>query len=217
MADPVGAVMRAGVDRLVRGGLRGIWLRETLPAGPFVWAANHHSWWDPFVAFAVLARLRRPACLLMRADNLTRYAFARRLGVFAASEPRTGLRHLDEGRVLILFPEAELRTPGATGPLAAGAAWYALRTGVPLQAVAVRVAMRGHQAPEAYASTATVDLGDTGHLTEATRRLRSTLDARLAELDAELNETDARCAPAGFRLVVRGKRSWDERLTGEKR
>lgn len=217
MADPVGAVLRVGADRLVRGGLRGIWLRGTLPAGPFVWAANHHSWWDPFVAFGVLGRLRRPACLLMQADNLSRYAFARRLGVFAATEPRTGLRHLDQGRVLVLFPEGELRTPGVVGPLAPGAVWYATRTGVPLQAVAVRVVMRGHQSPEAYARVETVTLDGTESRTEATGRLRSALDAGLALLDTELATTDPRQPPAGFRLVVRGKRSWDERLTGARR
>jgi 1-acyl-sn-glycerol-3-phosphate acyltransferase len=70
MADPITAVLRAGLGRLVQGGLRGVWVRGTLPPGPFVWAANHHSWWDPFVASAVLTRSGRAAALLMQGGNL---------------------------------------------------------------------------------------------------------------------------------------------------
>jgi 1-acyl-sn-glycerol-3-phosphate acyltransferase len=201
MADPIAAVLRAGLDRLVRGGLRGVWLRGALPAGPFVWAANHHSWWDPFVASAVLTRARRPAGLLMRQDNLSRYAFVRRLGVFSAREVRSGLTCLADGRVLVIFPEGELRPAGPIGPLARGAAWYAHRAAVPLAAVAVRVAVRGHQAPEAYVCVT------------ATDALEAALAANLSTLDKELASADPREPLPGFRCVVRGKRSWDERLS----
>lgn len=201
MADPIGAALRAGLDRLVRANLRGVWLRGSLPAGPFVWAANHHSWWDPFVASAVLTRAGRPAGLLMQSDNLSRYAFVRRLGVFGSDELRQGVRHLGAGRVLVLFPEGELRPAGPIGPLARGAAWYARRAAVPLAAVAVRVVLRGHQAPEAYAWIATV-----------TDSLSGTLDENLSTLDKELSSADPREPLDGFRCVLRGKRSWDERL-----
>jgi len=42
--------------RMVRHGLRGVSIRGAMPAGPFVWAANHHSWWDPFVAAATIKK-----------------------------------------------------------------------------------------------------------------------------------------------------------------
>jgi len=208
MADPIAAALRAGLGRLVRGGLRGIWLRGTLPAGPFVWAANHHSWWDPFVASAVLDR---PAALLMRQDNLIRYAFVRRLGVFGAHEPRVGVRYLRAGRVLVIFPEAQLRPAGPIGPLHGGAAWYARQAGVPLVAVAVRVAIRGHQAPEAYASVTTVEPPAT------TERLAPELSANLSYVDDLLGSADPREPLDGFRCVLRGKRSWDERLARRSR
>src|SRR5690242_12064838 len=112
MADPVASILRVGLDRLVRRNLRGIWLRGGLPDGPFVWAANHHSWWDPFVASMVLDRTDRTACLVMDQDNLVRFRFARRLGAFGTREPRTGLRYLADGRVLVVFPEGRLRPAG---------------------------------------------------------------------------------------------------------
>jgi 1-acyl-sn-glycerol-3-phosphate acyltransferase len=209
MADPIGAVGRAGLERLVRGNLRGVWLRGTLPAPPFVWAANHHSWWDPFIASAALGG-GRAACLMMDQENLARFRFARRLGVFGSREPRAGLRYLAEGRVLVLFPEGELRPAGPLAPLADGASWYAMKAGVALAAVAVRVAARGHQAPEAYLSAVTVPTGDP--VGETTRHLAEHLDHELSTLDGELTRSDPRAPLPGFRCVVPGKRSWDERL-----
>lgn len=210
MADPVAGALTTGFDRLVRGGLRGVWLRGRLPAGPFVWAANHHSWWDPFVAAAVLRRARRTSGLVMLQDTIQRYAFARRLGVFGSRELRTGLRQLAEGRVLIVYPEGELRPPGPLGPLADGAAWYAHRTGVPLAAVAVRVVLRGQQAPEAYVSITAVDpAGEVGVLTGSLAR---TLHDDLSTLDRQLAVADPRAGLAGFRPVLLGRRSWDERI-----
>lgn len=205
MADPIAAALSTGLDRMVQSGLRGIWLRGELPAGALVWAANHHSWWDPFVAAAVLRRLRRPACLLMSQDNIGRYAFMRRLGVFGSGEPRTGLRHLRHGRVLVLYPEGELCPAGPPGPLAEGAAWYARRAGVPLAAVAVRLALRGHQAPEAYVSVTFVDTATTDQLAEALRH-------DLSAIDSELAQGDPRAPLAGFAPIVTGRRSWDERI-----
>lgn len=205
MADPIAAALRAGLGRLVQGGLRGVWLRGSLPSGPFVWAANHHSWWDPFVASAVLTRSGRPAALLMQGGNLSRYAFVRRLGVFSDTAPRMGLRHLQDGRVLVIFPEGELRPAGPVGPLADGAAWYARLSGTPLVAVAVRVVMRGHQAAEAYVCCSAA--------APTTSALGSALSASLSALDDELLKADPRQPLDGFRCVVRGKRSWDERLS----
>jgi 1-acyl-sn-glycerol-3-phosphate acyltransferase len=205
MADPIAAALRAGLGRLVRANLRGVWLRGALPAGSFVWAANHHSWWDPFVAGAVLASAGRSAGLLMKSDNLSRYAFARRLGVFGADEPRQGVRHLRDGRVLIIFPEGRLRPAGPIGPLARGAAWYAEQAAVPLAAVAVRVVVRGHQAPEAYARVSLV-------ADPRTEQLADDLAANLSTLDKELASADPREPLDGFQRVVRGRRSWDERL-----
>lgn len=204
------AGLRRGFATMLRRGLRGVWWRGTLPDRPFVWAANHHSWWDPFLASAVLDRAGRPACLLMAQDNLARFGFARQLGVFGADEPRRGLSYLDTGRTLVIYPEGELRPAGPPGPLADGAAWFARRAGVPLCAVAVRVVLRGHEAPEAYLSLAAVP---------ASTALGSTTAALARRLDAELNGVDKLIAAAdprgplpGFSPLLTGRRSWDERI-----
>jgi 1-acyl-sn-glycerol-3-phosphate acyltransferase len=210
MSDLVAVALGTGLDRMVRGGLRGVWVRGELPAGPLVWAANHHSWWDPFVAAAVLRRLNRPACLLMSQENLRRYEFARRLGVFGSGEPRTGLRYLRQGRALVVYPEGELRPAGPPGPLAEGACWYSARAKVPLSAVAVRLAVRGHQAAEAYVSLTRVEPASTRSITTA--RLAEALRAGLSTLDRELAQADPREPLADFVPMVVGRRSWDERI-----
>lgn len=203
MGDPVRAALRLALRRLVRRGLRGIWLRGTLPDTAFVWAANHHSWWDPFVAAAVLGN--RPAGVLVAEQNLRRYRFTARLGAISAAAPRRGLDLLRSGRVLVIYPEGVLRPSGPPGPLARGAAWYARQAAVPLCAAAVRVVLRGHQLPEAYVELSTVDCPVTGLLADR-------LHSGLSHMDALIATTPARDPLPGFALVAPGYRSWDERL-----
>ncbi|MGH8776014.1 MAG: hypothetical protein ACRDWI_12875 [Jiangellaceae bacterium] len=54
-----------GFEVMVRSRLRGVWVRGEPPVGPAVWAANHHSWWDPFVAHVLVTRAGRRAALVM--------------------------------------------------------------------------------------------------------------------------------------------------------
>ena len=173
-----------------------------MPDGPFVWAANHHSWWDGFLAGAILDAEQRPAALLMDGTNLGRFGFLDSIGVVSSARPRAALDSLRDGRVMVIFPEGDLMTPGPLRPLARGAAWLAEHAAVPLVPVAVRVVARGHQHSEAYA-----DFGSP------TADLATDLAQRLATLDADLAAADPRQPPAGFRPVVRGRSSWDERIT----
>lgn len=208
----VGAAMHRALDLVVRAGLRGVWLRGPLPPGPFVWAANHHSWWDPFVAMVLLHRLGRRPSVLMLQQNLDRYAFARPLGVFGTGERRRGLAFLRAGRVLVIFPEGGLRPAGPPGTLAPGAAWYAGRAGVPLCAVATRVLMRGQQWPEAYVAVAELEHRPDEDSAAVTARLAQHLAERLADLAGLDAAADPRLALPGFTPVVTGRRSWDERI-----
>jgi 1-acyl-sn-glycerol-3-phosphate acyltransferase len=192
-----------GLEQLVRRGLRGVWLRGQLPPGGCVWAANHHSWWDGFLAAAVLRRQHRSAALLMDGDNLSDYHFLATLGVISTGQPRQALRSLRAGRVLVIFPEAELRPVGRLGELAPGAAWLARRAPAPLLPVGVRVAARGHQYPEALIEIGAPCPPD---------RLAAELAERLAGLDAALAATDPREPVPGFHRVVAGRPSWDERI-----
>jgi 1-acyl-sn-glycerol-3-phosphate acyltransferase len=208
--DPIARALRRGFAGMVRRGLRGVWVRGQPPPGPFVWAANHHSWWDPFLASVLLDRWGRAPCLIMEQENLQRYAFTRRLGVFGTVEPRSGLAYLGRGRVLVIYPEGELRQAGPLGPLADGAAWYARRAGVPLYAVGARVLLRGHQAPEAYVSYSIVD--GAGELSAVTERLHQALAEQLSEFDEQVAAADPRRPLTGYRLMVDGRRSIEERI-----
>ncbi|MCW2529022.1 MAG: phospholipid/glycerol acyltransferase [Pseudonocardiales bacterium] len=195
--------LQFGLEQLVRRGLRGVWLQGEMPAGAFVWAANHHSWWDGFVASSVLkARGRRPS-LLMDGDNLSRFNFLESIGVIPTARPRAALDALRAGRVLILFPEAELRAPGEIGPLARGATWIAERAPAPLIPVSLRVIARGHEYPEAYIRI--------GPAVDASS-FSSAMSDQLARLDADLRSGDPRQPLGGFQQIIRGRSSWDERI-----
>jgi 1-acyl-sn-glycerol-3-phosphate acyltransferase len=200
-------VLGLGFDGLVRTGLRGVWVRGQLPSVPAVWAANHHSWWDGFVAAAVLSHSHVPASMVVAGANLSSYGFLADAGVVAADRPRAALEALRTGRVLVVLPEGELRPPGPLGPLAPGAAWLARVAPAPLVPVAVRVAVRGHQHAEALVDLgAPVDPPDTDALAAA-------MTDGLARLDDVIATADPRTPPEGFRELVPGRRSWDERIT----
>ncbi|GGK12429.1 hypothetical protein GCM10010124_01170 [Pilimelia terevasa] len=214
-ADVIGWLAR----RMVRRGLRGIWLHGAVPAGPVVWAANHHCWWDPFVA---LAALGRPGSPMLSPANAARYRFVRTLGGFAADEPRRGLALLRAGRSLVVYPEGELRPPGPPGPLSRGAAWLADRGGVPLVAAATRIVLRGHQSAEAYVRLSTVADAPAARtrperparVAAATAALASRLDADLAALDELIRRTDPRAPVPDFRPAAPGRRSTEELIGG---
>jgi 1-acyl-sn-glycerol-3-phosphate acyltransferase len=192
-----------GFEQLVRRGLRGVWLRGELPADGCVWAANHHSWWDGFLAAEVLRQQRRPAALLMQGDNLSDYRFLTAIGVLSTGRLRQALQSLRDGRVLVIFPEGDLRPAGPLAELAPGAGWLARRAPAALVPVAVRVAVRGHQYPEGL-----VDIGPPC----TADRLAAELTERLAGLDAAIAGADPREPLPGFVRVISGRPSWDERI-----
>ncbi|MGN6172198.1 MAG: 1-acyl-sn-glycerol-3-phosphate acyltransferase, partial [Streptosporangiaceae bacterium] len=121
------AAMFAALRLTVRGGLAGVWVRGRLPVGPAVWAANHHSWWDPFIAGELLTGAGLRMVLLADVANLRRYQFARHIGVVGTDELRTALAAVRSGAVLVVYPEGRLLPAGPPGPLAPGAAWSATR------------------------------------------------------------------------------------------
>jgi len=185
-----------------------------------VWAANHHSWWDPFVAHALLGLAGRETGGVMDDTNLAGFAFLRRVGVLGTRELRTVVTEVQRGRVMIIFPEGELLPAGPPGPLARGAAWLATRADAQLLSVGLRVTVRGHEAPEAYADVVPVNRGsdaapvDGGSdVAATTRRLASTMRASLADIDQLIATSDPRLPLPGFRRAVHGRRSWDERLS----
>ncbi|HTX82464.1 MAG TPA: 1-acyl-sn-glycerol-3-phosphate acyltransferase [Streptosporangiaceae bacterium] len=208
--DPRGPAMLAALRLTVRGGLAGVWVRGRLPAGPAVWAANHHSWWDPFIAGELIAGAGSRMVLLADVANMRRYRFARHVGVVSAGELRHALAAVGSGAVLVIYPEGRLLPAGAPAPLAPGAAWAAARAPARLCSVAVRVTMRGGQYPEAYVVFSEVDAAEP--VAEVTERLRERLGEDLRDVDRLSTDADPRQPLPGFTRVMRGRRSWDERV-----
>lgn len=207
----LGALLPAVVLWSLRRGLAGVWgrLDGEVPAGGLVVAANHHSWWDGYLAFLLARRLRRPLTLVMAERQLDRYPFFRRQGAIGTRELRTALRRVRAGAVLVIYPEGAIGAPGPVAPLRPGATYLAARSGRPLVPVAVRVALRGGQRPEAYVrvgeaiSAADPDVGET---------LAAALAGSLARLDGELREADPERVPSGYVRWLRGAASTDRRL-----
>ncbi|WP_169730689.1 lysophospholipid acyltransferase family protein, partial [Calidithermus chliarophilus] len=112
--------------------LRGVYLRGELPGGPLVLAANHHSFFDGYLAYALLQAHRRPGRLMIARENLEAFPLLRLLGALGTHELRPALHALRKGESLALFPEGALRPQGGLGPLERGAAYFAARAGVPL-------------------------------------------------------------------------------------
>ncbi len=203
-------MLERAVTSFVRRHLRGVWISRRPGPGPAVWAGNHHSWWDPFVGTAVSRAQGTPSAVLMLQANLDRFPFARLIGAFGTGEPRAGLRHLDKGSNLIVYPEGELCPPGPLRDLAVGAAWFAGVAEVPLYALAGRVVVRGQAYPEAYLAFERVDTA--GPPGAVTKRLHAQLGALLSEIDDQISHADPSVALPGYTCAVAGRRSADERI-----
>lgn len=205
------------VRRSLRRGLRGVWARgdfAALPPGGVLLAANHHSWWDPYLGWLLGRRLQRPLSGLMAAATLERFPFFRSHGALATHEVREALRRLQRGELLLVFPEGGLRAPGPPAALRPGAAFLAARAGVPVYPLALRVLLRGAQRPEAFltlgAPLTPAPAGAAGRAA-FTRQLARALEAQLRALDAELAAADPEAPPAGFRRWLGGRASTHER------
>lgn len=191
--------------RTVRQGLRGVWVRGELPAGPWVLAANHHSWWDSYLLPVLLERWGGDFRIIVSDRRLREFGFFRLLGALEASRPRRALFALQRKEALVVFPEGELRPPGGLGSLHRGAVWLAEKAEVPLVPVAVRVVMRGQEFPEAY-----VVFGEP--LRADLEGLERTLSRMLSELDGQIGTAPAEEPLAGFRLALAGRKSTHERM-----
>ncbi|CAN5597782.1 lysophospholipid acyltransferase family protein [soil metagenome] len=140
------SVVRALVALLVRSYTRmSIDGREHLPAtGAYVLAPVHRSYIDsPIAACLTRRRLR-----FMGKDTLWKYAASAwllsALGGFSVSRGtadrealRRGISVLAGGEPLVLFPEGERKSGPVVQPMFDGAAYVALRAGVPIVPVGI--------------------------------------------------------------------------------
>ena len=199
----LGLLVEALLLRSLKGSLRGVYLRGEAPTGPLVLVLNHHGFFDGHLVWLLRKLYRKPLSLLVAEENLKGFPVLKLAGALEAGRVREALRRLGRGEWVALFPEGAMRYPGPLGPLREGANWLAGKAGVPLLPVALRVVLRGYEHPEAF-----VWIGKPVPPGEEAGALGELLQA----LDALLAQTHPREVPEGFREVLRGRRSLEERV-----
>jgi 1-acyl-sn-glycerol-3-phosphate acyltransferase len=190
-------------DQFVRLSMAGVWVRGRVPAEPVVWAMNHHHWWDAFASGSILRSAGQFPTVLVSDRNLASFPLLRLLDAVPAAQPDRAVQAVRAGRTLIIMPEGAMLPPAQVGPVRGGAGRIAAAAGVPLVPVALRVVLRGQQHPEVY-----VDVGEP----VAAEDLHARMDAALSALDAEIATAAVTEPLPGYRLVVPGRASVNERL-----
>ena len=171
------------------------------PVGALL-AANHHSWWDLYLAWFIGQKLGRPLSGLVLPETLKQFPFFRGIGGVSTTELREALRRLRRGELLIVFPEGEVRPAGHVGALQPGLGFLAARAGVPVYPVAIRAVMRGAQRPEIF-----IVLGGA----VAPDEVAGALNRLLGELEADLAQADPEKLLPGFTCWSGGAASTNER------
>jgi len=129
--------------------------REKLPEGPTVVCANHTALIDAI--FLVLSMGRKGRFVIMAKAELFKFkpfgALLKWLKVFPANRGKadmtavkTGLKALNEGKKLLIFPEGTRVRPGQESDPKTGAAMFAIKKGVsvtPVYITAGRKFLRG--------------------------------------------------------------------------
>ena len=139
----VWTVLRAYVRPRLEG-------REDLPQGPYLLCFNHLNWVDPFVIVALWPGRPRLYFFGPREEEMGVGARNRLIGWLGTAVPfkpgkndlltstRRAVAVLDDGNVLGIAAEGQLgEDENSVLPLNEGAAYFALRAGVPLVPVAV--------------------------------------------------------------------------------
>ena len=195
------------IRRSLRGGLHGVYAKGTwdeLPPGGVLLAANHHTWWDLYLAWFIGQRLKRPLNGLILPETLRQFPFFRSIGAVPTTELREVLRRLGRGELVVVFPEGELRPAGPVGALEPGLTFLAGRARVPVYPVAIRAVMRGAERPEVFLALGSPvePAGVAAALTEL-----------LAGLEADLQRADPEGPLPGFVRWSGGERSTNERTS----
>ena len=205
----MGTFLAIGFQSLIRHtlrkGLRGVYLRGTLPDPAVILAPNHHSWWDGYLMGELCWQHRHLFHLMMLDRQLQKYSFFRLLGVISEKQVREALKGLKAGHHLVIFPEGALRPAGQVQGVQNGVGWLARQSGCPVVPVAIRTVLRGHQHPEAY-----INIG----LPCAADALQEQLNMLLTELDTALGQGDPEQPLAGYSLLMAGVGSDSERMQG---
>ncbi|RTG98031.1 1-acyl-sn-glycerol-3-phosphate acyltransferase [Thermus scotoductus] len=205
---PLARFLKALVEgifwRSLRNNLRSVYLLGELPPYPLVLVMNHHSFYDGHLVWFLGQLAGKPTSLLIAEENLRSFPILSLVGALEANRLREALRRLNRGEWVAVFPEGRMGYPGPLGPLRPGALWLAKKAGTPLLPVATRVVLRGFEQPEAFILM--------GKPLPPEVSLEERLGELLTQLDQILRNTHPRQIPEGFREVLRGRRSLEERV-----
>jgi len=212
VAERLAAAALPGImRRALARGLAGVWGvdgPDAVPAGGAVIVANHHSWWDGYLLWWTVRRARRPLAILIEPATMDRFPFFRRLGGIPAGEVRAATRAVRGGAWLVVFPEGALRPPGRPQAFERGAAAISRWADAPLVPAALRVVVRGHQAPEAYVRVGA--LLPPGTAPEEQHRAVSDL---LARIDVDIaRAADAEAPVPGYAPWLAGRERGDRTM-----
>jgi len=201
------------IQRSLRTRLNAIWAKGdwlSLPASGFIFAINHHSWWDVYLAFLMHKQLKRKLSAIMDDEQLNTFKFFRNIGAVGRKELRESVRRLKQGDMFIIFPEGELQQNGPVKHLEKGVTFLARASKTDVYPLVFRVLMRGAQHPEAF-----IVMGEklllSGDDATDLAQLQDALNALLKRVDDLLLRTHPEEAPEGFERWLSGKSSTSER------
>jgi 1-acyl-sn-glycerol-3-phosphate acyltransferase len=206
------ALLHRYVQWKLKSAFRGVWVAGALPepGEPLILYANHHGFWDGFLADALVHRAGREGYALMEEQQLRRYRFLTRLGAMSIRRgdrrsALTTLRHAAgvlqrRSATLLVFPQGKLERPTAPLRFERGVgvlARLSKRRAVPL---ALRYAFFEHEYPDALLAVG--EPHEVKSIADCELRLAQQLD--------RLNTVDV---PTALTPVVAGRRSvaevWD--------
>ncbi|MGC8486256.1 MAG: lysophospholipid acyltransferase family protein [Candidatus Baltobacteraceae bacterium] len=184
------------------------------PNAGYVAAANHHSWWDGFLALTIHRAFapERPFNLMMDDEQLRRFPFFRFGGAFSvdarsvrAAYPaiQYGAACARDGAGLWIFPDGELRPSHCEPAFTSGFLHAARAAEVPVLPVAMRFVFLGEQRPIAIAALgAPID----PRARAAQAQTQAQVVALLASIDEDLR---AQRVDGRYRELVRGNAGID--------
>lgn len=204
---PTGKALRLLVEALVlrslKESLRGVYLRGEAPEGPLVLALNHHGFFDGHLAWLLGKLCRRPLSLLVAEENLRAYPVLKLAGALGREGSGRPCEGSGGGSGWPSSPRGRCATLGPWGPFGRGQLACA-ESGGPPPPRGPKGGPPGIRAPRG------LPLG--GQAPSSWRGPGEGLGGLLQALDALLAKTHPREVPEGFREVLRGRRSLEERV-----
>jgi len=181
---------------------------EPAPEQPILLLPNHSTWWDGFFVWQLNEQLfGRPFYLMMLQEQLQRYSFFRKLGVFGIdpANPKGMLSSLDYSvkllnqlppPILTVFPQGEL-LPTRQSPLGykKGIDWILKRYAGPINLLplAIRCEFTAEQLPLVF-----FEFGDVINLSGSDFEGIRWLEEQETHLLKQLDER-----------IIAGERGWD--------